>query len=108
MNEERICQRPCSQPAPHATPSVMNTVVNGVGAYATSDLLQPHPTKRGYYRILGRVDDQIMHNTGEKVRYFLLSKYSYVDSLQQTNPGPLGMVIQRYSGSGLMISQKTC
>ncbi|KZT01340.1 acetyl-CoA synthetase-like protein [Laetiporus sulphureus 93-53] len=53
-------------------PSVLNTKVNGVDGYATSDLLAPHATKPGYWRIFGRTDDQIMHNTGEK-----------------TNPGPL-------------------
>ena len=47
----------------------MNTTINGVGAYASSDLARPHPTKPDYYCIWGRVDDQIMHNTGEKVRY---------------------------------------
>ncbi|OBZ73545.1 hypothetical protein A0H81_05885 [Grifola frondosa] len=52
-------------------PSVI-TRVNGVDAYATSDLLMPHPSKPGYWRVFGRTDDQIMHNTGEK-----------------TNPGPL-------------------
>ncbi|KAJ6471940.1 hypothetical protein C8R45DRAFT_1013604 [Mycena sanguinolenta] len=54
------------------TPSVLNTEVRGIESYATSDLLIPHPTKPGYWRIFGRADDQIMHNTGEK-----------------TNPGPL-------------------
>ena len=49
-------------------PNVMNTVVNGEGGYATSDLVTPHPTKPGLYCILGRADDQIMHNNGEKVR----------------------------------------
>ncbi|KAF5346966.1 hypothetical protein D9758_010089 [Tetrapyrgos nigripes] len=53
-------------------PSVINTTVNGIPAYATSDLLTPHPTKKDYWRVFGRTDDQIMHNTGEK-----------------TNPGPL-------------------
>ena len=45
----------------------MNTTINGVGAYASSDLARPHPTKPDYYCIWGRVDDQIMHNNGEKV-----------------------------------------
>ncbi|KAF8968163.1 hypothetical protein BDZ97DRAFT_1655638 [Flammula alnicola] len=53
-------------------PSVINTKVDGIDSYATSDLMSPHPTKPGYWRIYGRTDDQIMHNTGEK-----------------TNPGPL-------------------
>jgi hypothetical protein len=51
-------------------PSVLNTKVKGVDAYATSDLLMPHPTKPGYWKVYGRLDDQIMHNTGEKVRSF--------------------------------------
>ncbi|KAJ7751462.1 hypothetical protein B0H16DRAFT_1419536 [Mycena metata] len=54
------------------TPAVLNTQVGGIPAYATSDLILPHPTKPGYWKIFGRTDDQIMHNTGEK-----------------TNPGPL-------------------
>ncbi|KAF8213914.1 hypothetical protein K438DRAFT_2148714 [Mycena galopus ATCC 62051] len=53
-------------------PTVLNTTVRGVEAYASSDLMEPHPTKPNYWKIFGRADDQIMHNTGEK-----------------TNPGPL-------------------
>ena len=45
-------------------------------AYATSDLLVPHPTKPDLWKIYGRKDDQIMLSTGEK-----------------TNPGPLGITI---------------
>ncbi|KAJ7193924.1 hypothetical protein GGX14DRAFT_378403 [Mycena pura] len=59
-------------------PSVLNTRVNGIDAYATSDLMIPHPTKPGYWKIYGRVDDQIMHNTGEK-----------------TNPGPLENILNQ-------------
>lgn len=44
-----------------------NTKVDGIDAYATSDLVTPHPTKKGLYKIVGRTDDQIMHSTGEKV-----------------------------------------
>ncbi|KAK0461852.1 uncharacterized protein EV420DRAFT_1665230 [Desarmillaria tabescens] len=47
-------------------PSVINTKVDGKDAYATSDLFIPHPTKAGFWKIFGRTDDQIMHNTGEK------------------------------------------
>ncbi|EGN93439.1 hypothetical protein SERLA73DRAFT_172085 [Serpula lacrymans var. lacrymans S7.3] len=53
-------------------PSVINTIIGGIDAYSTSDLLSPHPTKTGYWKVYGRTDDQIMHSTGEK-----------------TNPGPL-------------------
>ncbi|KAF4612641.1 hypothetical protein D9613_011797 [Agrocybe pediades] len=58
--------------------SVVNTQINGVDAYATSDLFVPHPQKAGYWRIHGRADDQIMHSTGEK-----------------TNPGPLESIINQ-------------
>lgn len=51
-------------------PSVLNTVYEGIDGYASSDLLKPHPTKSGYWKVFGRTDDQIMHNTGEKVYYF--------------------------------------
>jgi hypothetical protein len=56
-------------------PVVINTQIDGQDAYATSDLLVPHPTKSGLWKIYGRKDDQIMLSSGEK-----------------TNPGPLGMV----------------
>ncbi|KAI0070731.1 acetyl-CoA synthetase-like protein, partial [Panus rudis PR-1116 ss-1] len=59
-------------PGKFLIPCVLNTVVDGIDAYASNDLLSPHPTKPGYWRIYGRADDQIMHNTGEK-----------------TNPAPL-------------------
>ncbi|KAH9912112.1 acetyl-CoA synthetase-like protein [Fomitopsis serialis] len=50
-------------------PNVVNTKVNGVDAYATSDLVAPHPTQEGLYKVVGRTDDQIMHSTGEKSAY---------------------------------------
>ncbi|EED77747.1 predicted protein, partial [Postia placenta Mad-698-R] len=56
--------------------SVFNTNIDGVDAYATSDLLVEHPTKSGYWKVIGRVDDQIMHSTGEK-----------------TNPDPLEAIM---------------
>lgn len=46
---------------------MINTTVDGAYAYATSDLVSPHPTKKDFYKIVGRADDQIMHSTGEKV-----------------------------------------
>ncbi|KAF9803968.1 hypothetical protein IEO21_09506 [Rhodonia placenta] len=56
--------------------SVVNTKVDGVDGYATSDLFVEHPTKSGYWKVIGRVDDQIIHSTGEK-----------------TNPGPLEAIM---------------
>jgi len=60
---------------PFCEPSVINTEVNGVKSYATSDLFDEHPKKPGYWRVYGRTDDQIMHNTGEKVRFSISSIY---------------------------------
>ncbi|KAJ7046114.1 hypothetical protein C8F04DRAFT_1322704 [Mycena alexandri] len=60
------------------TPAVLNMQVGGIPSYATSDLILPHPTKPGYWKIFGRTDDQIMHNTGEK-----------------TNPGPLESLLNQ-------------
>lgn len=36
-------------------------------AYATNDLFVEHPTKKGWWKIVGRVDDQIALSNGEKV-----------------------------------------
>ncbi|KAG7092005.1 putative NRPS-like protein biosynthetic cluster [Marasmius oreades] len=63
---------------PHCSPGVFNTEVDGVRSYATSDLFIPHPTKPGCWQIHGRVDDQIIHSTGEK-----------------TNPGPLESILNQ-------------
>ncbi|KAF9812923.1 hypothetical protein IEO21_05878 [Rhodonia placenta] len=64
-------------------PAVVNTQVDGVDGYATSDLVVPHPTRPGYWKIVGRTDDQIMHSTGEKA------------SLALTNPGPLEEILRK-------------
>ncbi|KAI0309336.1 male sterility protein-domain-containing protein [Amylostereum chailletii] len=63
---------------PMFSPNITNTVVGGVSAYATNDLLQAHPTQPGYWRIFGRADDQLALSTGEK-----------------TNPGPLESTIMQ-------------
>ncbi|THH19547.1 hypothetical protein EW146_g1644 [Bondarzewia mesenterica] len=63
-------------PAHH--PVVLNTTVDGCDAYATSDLVTPHPTKPGLWKVFGRSDDQIMLSTGEK-----------------TNPGPLEGILNQ-------------
>ncbi|KIJ41469.1 hypothetical protein M422DRAFT_229549 [Sphaerobolus stellatus SS14] len=64
--------------SPLNTLNVVNTEVNGIPAFATSDLLLAHPEKPGCWKLFGRVDDQIMHSTGEK-----------------TNPGPLEKILNR-------------
>ncbi|KAK7470239.1 hypothetical protein VKT23_001674 [Stygiomarasmius scandens] len=56
----------------YASPQVFNTTIDGVEAYSTSDLIIEHPKLKGYWKILGRADSQIIHSSGEK-----------------TNPAPL-------------------
>ncbi|KAH9951150.1 hypothetical protein B0H21DRAFT_855734, partial [Amylocystis lapponica] len=46
-------------------PSVEN-LGDGEHGYATSDLFEPHPTKAGLWRVVGRLDDVIVLGTGEK------------------------------------------
>lgn len=48
-------------------PMVLNAKRGQLDVFASKDLLVPHPTKRGFWKIYGRTDDQIMHSTGEKV-----------------------------------------
>ncbi|KAJ3994751.1 putative aminoadipate reductase [Lentinula boryana] len=40
--------------------------IPGVPGYATSDLWVPHPSKPGLWSIVGRLDDVIIHSSGEK------------------------------------------
>jgi hypothetical protein len=55
------------QPGPRHAPSVFNAKRADNDVYATGDLLLPHPEKPDYWKYYGRTDDQIVHNTGEKV-----------------------------------------
>lgn len=57
-----------AQSRPDLPLPVINTQVDGRDGYATSDLLEPHPTKPGLWRIFGRADEQIMLSNGEKVK----------------------------------------
>ncbi|KAG6896087.1 putative secondary metabolism biosynthetic enzyme [Termitomyces sp. T32_za158] len=45
--------------------TMLNNLSDAPG-YATSDLWRPHPTKNGLWRIVGRIDDVIVHSSGEK------------------------------------------
>ncbi|GJJ12703.1 putative NRPS-like protein biosynthetic cluster [Clathrus columnatus] len=40
--------------------AVINTEIDGVPAYATSDLVERHPNNPNLFKIIGRADDQIM------------------------------------------------
>ncbi|GJJ05921.1 putative NRPS-like protein biosynthetic cluster [Clathrus columnatus] len=67
--------------------SAHDTVVDGVLAFNTNDLVQRHPDNQTLYRIIGRADDQIMLSTGEKV--------GVLCHIPETNPGPLEDIIKR-------------
>ncbi|THV08158.1 acetyl-CoA synthetase-like protein [Dendrothele bispora CBS 962.96] len=62
----------------HCMPQVFNSTIDGVDAYSTHDMIEEHPKYKGYWRILGRVDSQIIHSSGEK-----------------TNPGPLESIMNQ-------------
>ncbi|KIP01948.1 hypothetical protein PHLGIDRAFT_319891 [Phlebiopsis gigantea 11061_1 CR5-6] len=53
-------------PSEYQVPSVLNVVIDGIPGYDTNDVLAPHPTDPGFYKLFGRADEQIMHSTGEK------------------------------------------
>ncbi|PGH23913.1 hypothetical protein AJ80_01975 [Polytolypa hystricis UAMH7299] len=57
------------------TPAVFNDPENRI--YRTNDLVEMHPTRKGFFKVIGRADDQLMLSTGEK-----------------TNPGPLESTIR--------------
>ncbi|TBU41001.1 acetyl-CoA synthetase-like protein [Dichomitus squalens] len=70
---ELIIMSPLDQPF-----AVVNRKIGGRDAYATSDVLEPHPTLKGWWRHHGRVDDQILLSNGEK-----------------TNPTPIEYIIRQ-------------
>ncbi|KAI0739441.1 acetyl-CoA synthetase-like protein [Daedaleopsis nitida] len=51
-----------------------NTKIGDRDAYATSDLAMPHPTKPGFWKIVGRADEQIVLSNGEKTNPLPLEK----------------------------------
>ncbi|KAI0740483.1 hypothetical protein C8Q76DRAFT_790931 [Earliella scabrosa] len=52
---------------PECPLAVTNTTIDGVEAYATNDLVVPHPKRPGYWKLIGRRDDQIVLANGEKM-----------------------------------------
>ncbi|KIJ64864.1 hypothetical protein HYDPIDRAFT_132032 [Hydnomerulius pinastri MD-312] len=59
--------------------SIINSNFKGEKAYETKDILAPHPSKPGLWKIIGRADDQIMLSNGEK-----------------TNPVPLEAIVNEH------------
>ncbi|KAG6878149.1 hypothetical protein C0993_011567 [Termitomyces sp. T159_Od127] len=50
----------------HKNHKIMVDNLPDVPGYATSDLWRPHPTKNGLWKVVGRIDDVIVHSSGEK------------------------------------------
>ncbi|QRV95000.1 AMP binding enzyme [Ceratobasidium sp. AG-Ba] len=48
-------------------PFLYNCEIDGKRAYNTKDLVVPHPTNKGLWKFIGRLDDQIILLIGEKV-----------------------------------------
>ncbi|KAJ6598643.1 hypothetical protein B0H10DRAFT_2085224 [Mycena sp. CBHHK59/15] len=65
---------------PTHTPAILDTVVDGVPALNTNDLFLRHSVNHKLWKVFGRLDDQIMHSTGEK-----------------TNPVPLEAILLKDS-----------
>ncbi|KAF8918685.1 hypothetical protein CPB85DRAFT_1249483 [Mucidula mucida] len=70
------------------TLAVTNTTIDGKDAFATSDLLEPHPKRPGFWRVHGRMDGQIMPSTGEKSSELDDSTQAF--SLNPGNPTDVG------------------
>ncbi|KAJ7915475.1 hypothetical protein B0H13DRAFT_1999857 [Mycena leptocephala] len=49
----------------------INTVYNDVSAFATKDLLSPHPEKPGFWKYICRMDDQVTLSMGMKLTAML-------------------------------------
>ncbi|KAJ7096117.1 hypothetical protein C8R44DRAFT_813206 [Mycena epipterygia] len=48
------------------TPAILDTIIDGVPALNTKDLILRHPVNPNLWKIFGRQDDQIIHSNGEK------------------------------------------
>ncbi|RPD77022.1 acetyl-CoA synthetase-like protein [Lentinus tigrinus ALCF2SS1-7] len=66
---EVIVLSPLDNPLPKT-----NTKIGDREAYATSDLVIPHATKPGLWKIIGRADEQIILSNGEKTNPIPLEK----------------------------------
>ncbi|KAF9478063.1 putative aminoadipate reductase [Pholiota conissans] len=67
--------------------------------YGTSDLFKPHPTKPNLWKIVGRVDDVIIHSSGEK------TVPAPMEALMASSPQIMGAVMfgQGYDQPGVLI-----
>ncbi|KAF5384130.1 hypothetical protein D9615_003351 [Tricholomella constricta] len=67
--------------------------------YATSDICENHPTKKHLWKIVGRVDDVIIHSSGEK------TVPSLIEVIIMSNPILQGVVMfgRQHDTTGILI-----
>ncbi|XP_006456444.1 hypothetical protein AGABI2DRAFT_211390 [Agaricus bisporus var. bisporus H97] len=75
------------------SPCVLNTTVNSQPAFATGDLVLRHPTERDKFCVYGRVDDQLVLSTGEKVTFII----TITETLFSQDPSIASAVIFGYA-----------
>ncbi|GLB38113.1 putative acetyl-CoA synthetase-like protein [Lyophyllum shimeji] len=73
-----------------------------VRGYATADLWEPHPTKEYLWKIVGRVDDVIIHSSGEK------TVPAPMEDIVMSNPYVMGTVMfgREHDQPGILIEPK--
>ncbi|KAF8892830.1 acetyl-CoA synthetase-like protein [Gymnopilus junonius] len=73
-----------------------------VRGYATSDLFQPHPTKSHLWKIVGRIDDVIIHASGEK------TVPAPIEDIVMTSPHLMGTVMfgRAHNQAGVLIEPR--
>ncbi|KIM36904.1 hypothetical protein M413DRAFT_31301 [Hebeloma cylindrosporum] len=74
-----------------------------VRGYATSDLFQPHPTKDYLWKIVGRVDDVVIHSSGEK------TVPGPMEDIIMSSPHLIGAIIfgRAHDQAGLLVEPKS-
>ncbi|KAG6906942.1 putative NRPS-like protein biosynthetic cluster [Tephrocybe rancida] len=73
-----------------------------VRGYATSDLWEPHPTKDYLWKIVGRIDDVVIHSSGEK------TVPAPMEDIVMSSPYVMGTVIfgRDHDQPGILIEPK--
>ncbi|KAE9396160.1 acetyl-CoA synthetase-like protein [Gymnopus androsaceus JB14] len=68
---------------------LLSRTLPDVPGYSTSDLFEPHPTIPNLWKIVGRIDDVIIHSSGEKTVPAPMEAIITADPMQRDQPGIL-------------------
>ncbi|KAG5721421.1 Linear gramicidin synthase subunit D [Termitomyces sp. T112] len=76
--------------------------LSDVRGYATSDLWKPHPTKDHLWKIVGRIDDVVIHSSGEK------TVPAPMEDIVMSSPYVMGAIIfgRTHDQPGILIEPK--